>query len=149
MKTSEPASLQVGLSTTLSSDMASGLADLFEDGEVGGQEDWLFLSASEEDGRLDEALTDGKFNDIDPAPGIDWLGRRKANSPFGKRLGITESPVNILPLVGVGEELLLLMSPFDGREAGTIPTVDIPAGIWTLRDCNMLGKLFPKLRLVA
>lgn len=130
MKTSDPASLQVGLRTTLSSDIASGLADLLEDGDVGDQDDWLFLSGPEDDGRLDEALTeeDGKWK----VPGMDWLGKRKAKSPFGKRLGMTDNPAKTFPPDWAVGEVLLLMSPLEDLPDWTMP--DSPAGIWTLRD---------------
>lgn len=141
-KTSDPASEQVGLST--SSDIASsaGLGDRFEDGEVGGHEDWLFLSGPDEDGRLEE---DGRWKDM------AWLGSRKAKSPLGSRLGITDSPANSFPGGDEDEPLLLLMScPPEEEEdllpAGTMATPP-PAGIWTLSDWSMPGKVLPKLRL--
>lgn len=130
--------------------MASGLGDLLEDGDVGGQEDWLFLSGPEDEGKLDEALTDGKWKDMEPDVVRAWLGSRNAKSPLGNLLGMTESPAKSFPFDPVVGDVLLLMSPLvDDREAGTIPTVEIPAGICTLRDCSMPGKEFPKLRLEA
>lgn len=148
--TSEPASEQVGLKTTLSSDIASGLGERFDDGDVGGHEDWLFLSGPDEDGKLEDALTDGKWKDMEPDVVRAWLGSRKAKSPLGNRLGITESPAKSFPFDAVVGDVLLFMSPLvEDREAGTMPTVEIPAGIWTLRDCNIPGNVFPKLRLEA